>query len=185
MPYRGEPGSSTDGTTPLILGCFGGVALLIAGGILAFMLLRGGRTSAIAPISTPVPAVPSPPPPPLPVSAPEPEPEPAVPVAPEAPPAETESAIPRDAIRRVVRRHLPEVTRCYEHALETSPDLRARVVASITIDATGAVRDATIADSPDPELETCLAARIRTWTFPAPEGGGVVLVHYPFVLEPG
>ena len=31
----------------------------------------------------------------------------------------------------------------------------------------------------------CIASRMRRWRFPAPDGGGVVAVSYPFVLSSG
>ena len=33
------------------------------------------------------------------------------------------------------------------------------------------------------ELETCVAGRVRTWVFPKPKGGGVVVVTYPFIFQ--
>jgi hypothetical protein len=32
------------------------------------------------------------------------------------------------------------------------------------------------------KVEQCIAQSVRRWTFPAPEGGGIVVVSYPFVL---
>jgi hypothetical protein len=32
------------------------------------------------------------------------------------------------------------------------------------------------------ELESCVAGRVRTWQFPKPKGGGVVIVTYPFIF---
>ena len=34
-----------------------------------------------------------------------------------------------------------------------------------------------------PELEKCIAGRVRTWVFPKPKGGGVVVVTYPFMFK--
>jgi len=34
------------------------------------------------------------------------------------------------------------------------------------------------------QVEDCIAKAVRRWTFPSPEGGGVVIVTYPFVLAP-
>jgi outer membrane biosynthesis protein TonB len=31
-----------------------------------------------------------------------------------------------------------------------------------------------------PQLEQCVIARVKSWTFPIPHGGGVVTVSYPF-----
>ena len=32
-------------------------------------------------------------------------------------------------------------------------------------------------------VENCLASRIKTWVFPKPKGGGIVIVNYPFVFK--
>ena len=34
-------------------------------------------------------------------------------------------------------------------------------------------------------VENCIKAKIKTWKFPAPAGGGIVEVNYPFVLRSG
>ena len=36
----------------------------------------------------------------------------------------------------------------------------------------------------NPELEQCIAARFKSWLFPAPKGGGSVQVTYPIALAP-
>ena len=40
-------------------------------------------------------------------------------------------------------------------------------------------------DLPDKAVANCIAASVKLWVFPKPEGGGNVVVTYPFVLEPG
>ncbi len=50
---------------------------------------------------------------------------------------------------------------------------------------TGRVGEVVIRDSTmrNPKVERCMINRIRTWQFPAPAGGGVVEVNYPFVFK--
>ena len=36
----------------------------------------------------------------------------------------------------------------------------------------------------EPSVESCIVAAIRGWQFPAPAGGGPVIVSYPFLLTP-
>jgi len=31
-------------------------------------------------------------------------------------------------------------------------------------------------------VESCIAQSVRRWSFPAPDGGGIVVVNYPFML---
>ena len=34
------------------------------------------------------------------------------------------------------------------------------------------------------DLDRCVTRAVRRWSFPRPEGGGSVLVSYPFVFTP-
>ncbi|MFO0683566.1 MAG: AgmX/PglI C-terminal domain-containing protein [Sandaracinus sp.] len=92
----------------------------------------------------------------------------------------------RDVVRRVVRRHLGEVSACYEQALAQRPDLDGRVVLRWTIGPEGRVVGAEVdlgaSDLRAPEVQDCVARAARRWTFPSADG--VTIVHYPFVLRP-
>jgi TonB family protein len=90
-----------------------------------------------------------------------------------------------DVIRRVVRRHLGEVRFCYEQALNSQPDLRGTVSVRWIISPTGSVTTSTVSGSTlgSSRVESCVASAVRRWTFPAPDGGGLVSVTYPFTLE--
>ena len=90
-----------------------------------------------------------------------------------------------DVIRRVVRRHLGEVRFCYEQALNSQPDLRGTVSVRWIISPTGSVTTSTVSGSTlgSSRVEGCVASAVRRWTFPAPDGGGLVSVTYPFTLE--
>jgi hypothetical protein len=35
----------------------------------------------------------------------------------------------------------------------------------------------------NPNVEQCIAQAVRRWEFPKPQGGGIVIVSYPFVLK--
>jgi TonB family protein len=91
----------------------------------------------------------------------------------------------RETIRRVVRRHLNEVRFCYEQALTQGRELQGRVSVKFVISPIGSVQTAALSSSTiaDTKLDSCVVAAVRRWTFPTPEGGGVV-VTLPFVLEP-
>lgn len=92
----------------------------------------------------------------------------------------------KDIIRRVVRSHLSEVKRCYEAGLGRDPSLTGRVAIQFTIGPEGAVTAAKVhtSDVKDAAVGDCIASAIRTWVFPKPEGGGNVVVSYPFLLAP-
>jgi TonB family protein len=91
-----------------------------------------------------------------------------------------------EAIRRVVLRNLGQVNHCYEQGLATNPNIAGRVVIRFVIGGTGTVMGSNVADSslPIPSVGECVANAVRRWQFPAPEGGGVVTVNYPFNLQP-
>ena len=74
---------------------------------------------------------------------------------------------------------------CYEQGLQARPDLEGRVVTRFLIGPTGAVASATVqsSDLGDGRVESCIANAVRRWTFPQPEGGGIVRVSYPFLLH--
>jgi hypothetical protein len=94
-------------------------------------------------------------------------------------------SLSKDAIRRVVHRHLNEVKFCYERELASRPDLSGRVSIKFLINGMGAVQSSAATDSTlgSAALDSCIAGAVRRWTFPQPEGGGVVIVTYPFQLE--
>ncbi|MCK9462796.1 MAG: TonB family protein [Proteobacteria bacterium] len=95
-------------------------------------------------------------------------------------------SLSKEVIRRIVRRHINEVRFCYEQQLQSDPSLGGRVVIRFVIDSKGNVTAAEVAESTfnDTIIETCILAAVRRWKFPAPEGGGGVVVNYPFELMP-
>ncbi len=100
--------------------------------------------------------------------------------------ADVRGSLSKEVIRRVVRRHINEVKFCYERELNTRPDLAGRVAIKFIISATGAVQSANVANSSlgNANVEQCVAQAVRRWAFPAPDGGGIVVVTYPFMLSP-
>jgi outer membrane biosynthesis protein TonB len=96
-------------------------------------------------------------------------------------------SLDKDIIRRIVRAHINEVRYCYNQGLTRDPALAGKVSIQFTIAASGKVSVATVADSTlsDENVANCIAKAVKRWTFPKPTGGGVVVVTYPFVLEPG
>lgn len=99
--------------------------------------------------------------------------------------ADVRGSLSREVIRRVIRRHINEVRFCYEQELNQRPDLSGRVLVSFIISPTGAVQSASVGSSTinNARVESCITQAVRRWTFPAPDGGGVVGVNYPFVLD--
>ncbi|MAR57163.1 MAG: phosphopeptide-binding protein [Rickettsiales bacterium] len=99
--------------------------------------------------------------------------------------ADVRGSLSKEVIRRVIRRHINEVKFCYEQQLNQRPDLEGRVTVRFIISPTGAVQNALVQASTlgNQPAESCIAAAVRRWTFPAPDGGGIVIVNYPFMLN--
>jgi TonB family protein len=90
----------------------------------------------------------------------------------------------KEIVRRVVRQHLNEVRFCYSEALARQPSLAGRVVVQFTIAPTGRVIAAALQSSSlgAAGVEQCIVAATKRWPYPQPEGGGLVVVSYPFQL---
>jgi len=100
--------------------------------------------------------------------------------------ADVRGSLSKEVIRRVIRRHLNEVRFCYEQQLNQRPDLEGRVIVNFIISPSGAVQASSVRNSSlgNSAAESCIASAVRRWNFPAPDGGGIVVVNYPFVLQP-
>jgi hypothetical protein len=98
--------------------------------------------------------------------------------------ADVHGSLSKEVIRRVIGRHINEVRFCYEQELNSRPDLQGRISVKFIISPTGAVQTAAVdnSDMGNAKVEQCIAGAVRRWTFSAPEGGGIVVVTYPFVL---
>lgn len=101
--------------------------------------------------------------------------------------SDVRGSLSRGVIRNVIRRHLGEVRFCYERELARAPTLEGRITVSFVISASGAVQSAAISTTTmnEPRVEECVVEAVRRWVFPAPDGGGVVGVNYPFVFDTG
>jgi hypothetical protein len=99
--------------------------------------------------------------------------------------AQVRGSLDKEIIRRIIRRHLNEVKFCYEKELMHKADLYGRVMIQFTIAGTGAVIASIVQNSTmnNPSVEQCIAGAVRRWEFPKPQGGGIVIVSYPFVLK--
>ncbi|MET0390052.1 MAG: AgmX/PglI C-terminal domain-containing protein [Polyangiales bacterium] len=91
----------------------------------------------------------------------------------------------KSAIRAVVQAHVEEVRTCFEDALPAFPKARGRLTARFGVNGEGKVEGFTIpSDTIGIEpLACCVEDRLRTWAFPKPEGGGPVIITYPFDLS--
>jgi TonB family protein len=93
-------------------------------------------------------------------------------------------SLDKELIRQVIHRNRNQIRYCYESQLTRFPKLHGKVAVKFVISAQGTVASSNVAQSDvgNAELETCVAGRVRTWQFPKPKGGGIVIVTYPFVF---
>jgi len=96
-----------------------------------------------------------------------------------------EGGLGREAIQRVVTRVMGQIKYCYERELTRDPSLAGRLVMSWRIAGTGEVQMATVVQSTltgpgGQPTQQCVQRIIQRLMFPAPLGGGVVQVTYPF-----
>jgi hypothetical protein len=90
--------------------------------------------------------------------------------------------MPRELVRRLVRRHHPPLRRCYERVLATRPDLAGEATIRFTIDRVGQVGDAT-ASGLDAEVADCLERVFSQIRFP-PDSSGLTRVTIEIEFQP-
>jgi len=90
-----------------------------------------------------------------------------------------------EIIRRVIRSHRDQIKYCYSKELTRNPNLAGKVSVKFTISPKGYVTQATVSQTSlhNSSVESCIVQKIRTWKFPEPKGGGIVIVNYPFILK--
>jgi TonB family protein len=96
-------------------------------------------------------------------------------------------SLDKELISEVVRAHIDEVRQCYNEGLTRKPELAGRITVDFTISPSGSVSASEVSPGStlgDAAVEACVAAAVKRWVFPKPEGGAV-LVRYPFSFEPG
>lgn len=97
----------------------------------------------------------------------------------------TYGSMSKEGILRVIRQHIAQIRYCYEKELVRTPGLFGKVDSRFTISASGWVERAEVSHSTigSGEVERCIISKIRTWRFPKPKGGGIVIVKYPFIFK--
>ncbi len=93
-------------------------------------------------------------------------------------------SLDKELIRKVIHANRGQIRYCYESQLNRFPKLNGKVAVKFIISPTGSVSTSSVAQTTvgNAELEACVAGRVRTWMFPKPKGGGVVIVTYPFIF---
>jgi Ca-activated chloride channel homolog len=96
-------------------------------------------------------------------------------------------SIDKSVIDRVIKKNLNQVRYCYEKELKTHADIAGKLVVKFTIGAEGDVSEAVVKSSTlgSPAVSACVLGRFLRMQFPAPAGGGIVVVSYPLVFANG
>lgn len=99
--------------------------------------------------------------------------------------AEAIGGLDKSLIAAVVQANIGQIKHCYERQLIVDPNIFGKVVAQWTINKEGtvsstSVKNTTMKNSP---VENCILAKIKSWSFPKPKGGGQVMVSYPFLFK--
>ncbi|HOU52878.1 MAG TPA: TonB family protein [Myxococcota bacterium] len=92
----------------------------------------------------------------------------------------------RNNIQAVVMQRAGAIRACYEQQLQIYESLAGKVSVRWTIDLEGRVSDATVVDSSlgNDAVVQCVLRTIRNMRFAKPEGG-ICVVQWPFVFNPG
>ncbi len=90
----------------------------------------------------------------------------------------------RDEIQKVINDNIGAIQRCYERELLKASGLSGKIQVEWTIATSGSVRAArqTFTSMNNTNVSNCIMGSIRTWRFPKPRGGEVI-VNYPFLFK--
>jgi hypothetical protein len=91
-------------------------------------------------------------------------------------------ALDRSLLDVVIKRNVSQIRYCYQRELTKHPDLAGEVTVKFVITADGDVSSAVTKRSTlgNEAVEACINGRFLRFQFPAPRGGGIVIVSYPF-----
>jgi len=94
-------------------------------------------------------------------------------------------SLDKEDIRRVIRSHVADMKTCYDAITEAHPDAAGKVMVRFGIAPSGVVQTSCLVSSDlnDTPADRCIVDVPLRWTFPKPEGGGWVVVNYPFVFS--
>jgi hypothetical protein len=100
----------------------------------------------------------------------------------------------KQAVQRVIRATLPQLSGCYQQSRAGLPNLGGRIVIGMKVvneNGEGRVEEAEVLPPADgkedlnsPDTEHCLLAVLANARFPPPRPGQSVAIRYPFILLP-
>jgi pSer/pThr/pTyr-binding forkhead associated (FHA) protein/uncharacterized membrane protein YgcG len=94
-------------------------------------------------------------------------------------------SLSKEQIARVVRQNWYQIRYCYESQLRKNPKLAGKIIIRWIISGSGNVQTANTASTSmnNERVENCIVRRVLRWKFPQPQGGGIVVVNYPFIFR--
>jgi outer membrane biosynthesis protein TonB len=96
-------------------------------------------------------------------------------------------SVDKELIRKVIQDHAAQIRYCYEQQLAVNPRLQGKVSVKWVINGDGSASSAQIDRSAttleDAKVHECMMARITSWQFPKPKGGGIAVITYPWILR--
>jgi hypothetical protein len=97
-----------------------------------------------------------------------------------------QGALDKPLIDSVIKRNMNQLRYCYQRELTRNPDLGGKLTVKFVIAGDGTVSTAETAGSTlaNAAVEQCINGRFLKFQFPAPKGGGIVIVSYPFTFAP-
>ncbi|MCK6509105.1 AgmX/PglI C-terminal domain-containing protein [Myxococcota bacterium] len=95
-------------------------------------------------------------------------------------------SLDKEIIRRVINNNRSRIKYCYEKELNKYPKLQGKIKVFFQIEGNGMVSTSSVKETTmnNERVEECLAQRVKNMRFPAPKGGGIVQVNYPFFFKP-
>lgn len=95
-------------------------------------------------------------------------------------------SLDRSQIDKVVKRKLTAIKYCYQRELQKNPTLAGKIKIQFTIAGDGSVSKASVIESMGSStVDSCVRGQFMKMQFPEPNGGGIVIVKYPFIFSPG
>ena len=94
-------------------------------------------------------------------------------------------ALDKAEIDKVVSANKGRIQGCFEQGLKQDPDISGRVELKFIIGPSGSVNKTEVTETTlnHAATEKCMVDVTNSMIFPEPEGGGVVIVVYPFALS--
>ena len=94
-------------------------------------------------------------------------------------------ALDKSIVGRIIQKHYSQIRYCYQKELNRNPNLYGKITIKFTIAGDGNVSSSvvTVTTMKNFAVEDCVARTIKRIVFPAPKGGGIVVVTYPFIFK--